>query len=138
MIATDKVESILGRQRNGRWNRSPSAYLGMLRTARSLLTRDAWIQGAYAADRKGRPLLTARTNQAVKFCGLGACENVSHDYQQYYLLKQLLAAAGDLSPEELSKFNDSKDKDETPDIVYARVIGLYDVAIKSLAILVSE
>ncbi len=143
MISTSEIEAILGKKKGGKWVKNPFVYLTMLRQADSLLTRDAWIQGAYALDSQGRELKTARTRQAVKFCMLGAAENVSHDYQQYFLLKLLLAAAGDISPAELSSFNDSRpvtkvdEKDsgkEPADAVYARVKDLYAVAIKSLAL----
>ncbi len=147
MIPTSKIEAILGRSRNGRWVRHPDTYLGKLQMARALLTRENWIQGAYAVDRQGRELKTARTKQAVKFCMLGATENVSADYQQYWLLKSLLAAAADVPVGDLSKLNDSKpapkveEKDtgkEHPDLAYALVLAIYDVAIKSLQLLVTE
>lgn len=140
MIDQNRIEAILGRSKNGRWHRRPETYLRYLREALALLTPETWVGDVYARDRNGKPLQTARTKQAVKFCMLGACENTTPDYADYYTCKLLLAAAGGLNPSELGRFDldrkvpvdGGKEVDEPKETTLRRVHDLYGVAIKSL------
>lgn len=122
----DKVEAILGRRRNGRWIRDPRKYMQyILDAARMIKDPKNWCQGAYALDKRGQKLGTARTRRAVRFCFLGAVERATPEFREYLTCKLLLALAAGVPHEKLPALNDKGAPQET----FIAVIGIFATAI---------
>jgi hypothetical protein len=128
--ALDRVEAILGRRRNGRWIRDPRKYMQyILDGARTIKDPANWCQGAYALDKRGQKLGTARTRRAVRFCFLGALERATPEFREYDLCKHLLAIGAGVPHDKLSALNDLPGE---PKETYIAVIGVFAATIAIL------